>query len=246
MIISKSKKYLVYVVLLCISFGYAQTAPKVQKAPNALDQKGLRHGLWNGFYDDSKILRYEGTFNHGKETGLFTYYANSDKKIVMATRNFDAKNNAYTIFFDEKKNKVSEGNVVDKLREGIWKYYHKNSNAVMTTENYVNDKLEGSRKVFYSDGKLAEDVLYKNNVKEGLSKKYSKDGKLVEESTFANGVLQGSYKVYEESGEVAITGQFKDDLKKGLWRYYEKGKLVKEINTDTINGYKKPSLKNKK
>jgi len=246
MMISKSKKYLVYVLLLCISFGYAQTTPKVQTAPNALDENGLRHGKWNGFYDDSKLLRYEGNFNHGQETGLFTYYANSDKKIVMATRNFDGKSNAYTIFYDEKKNKVSEGNVINKMREGVWKYYHKSSKAVMTTENYANDKLEGIRNVYYPNGKLAEEVLYKNNVKEGFSKKYSKKGKLVEESTFANGVLQGPYKVYDESGKVAINGQFKNDLKKGLWQYYEKGKMVKEINADTIKGFKKPPLKEKK
>lgn len=246
MIISNSKKFLVYIVLFCISFGHAQTESKTQKAPNAFDVKGLRHGQWNGFYDDSKILRYEGNFNHGKETGMFTYYANSDKKIVMATRNFDNKNNAYTIFYDEKKNKVSEGNVVNKLREGVWKYYHKDSKAIMTTENYVNDKLEGARKVFYIDGKLAEEVFYKNNLKEGISKKYSKNGKLVEESTFVNGLMQGNYKVYDETGALVINGQFKNDKKKGLWKYFEKGKLVKEINTDTINGYKKPSLKEKK
>ncbi len=66
----------------------------------------------------------------------------------MATRNFDNKNNAYTIFFDENKDKVSEGNMHNKLREGPWKYYHKGLKTVMTTENYIKDKLEGSRKVF--------------------------------------------------------------------------------------------------
>ncbi|WP_300570890.1 hypothetical protein [Flavobacterium sp.] len=240
------KKYSVYLILISISFGYAQTVVKVPPAPNALDEKGLRHGQWNGFFDDSKILRYEGNFNHGKELGLFTYYANSDKKIVMATRNFDAKNNAFTIFFDENKNKVSEGNMVDKQRQGVWKYYHKNSKAIMTTENYINDKLEGARKVFYSDGKLAEEVLYKNNLKEGLSKKYSKEGKLVEESNFIKGLMQGSYKVYDESGKVVINGQFKKDKKNGMWKYYQNGKLVRQMNADTINGHKKPSLHKKK
>ena len=163
------------------------------QSQDATDEKGLRHGSWKGYYNDSKILRYVGNFNHGKEQGLFTYYANSDKNIVMATRNFDNKNNAYTIFFDETKNKVSEGNMVNKLREGVWKYYHKNSKEIMTLENYKNDMLQGSRKVFYISGKLAEEVNYKNNLKQGISKKYSKQGILIEESTFDKGVLQGIY-----------------------------------------------------
>ena len=255
MIIQKIKKQLVFLLLLSISFGHAQIAKvetpkpepiKPQVSPNSFDENGLRQGLWNGFYDDSKILRYEGNFNHGKEIGVFNYYANSDKKILMATRNFDTKNNAYTIFFDEKKNKVSEGNTINKLRSGIWKYYHKDSKAIMTTENYVEDKIEGSRKVFYTNGKVAEEVLYKNNLKEGAAKKYSKNGKLVEESMFANDVLQGPYKVYDESGKLVIKGQFKNDKKNAIWQYFEKGKLVREMNADTINGHKKPSLVKKK
>lgn len=242
--ITKIKSYLVCILLFSVSIGRAQneqTPPKVT-APNTLDSKGQRHGLWYGFYDDSKILRYEGKFNHGKETGLFTYYANSDKKIVMATRNFDAKNNAYTIFYDENKNKVSEGNMVNKLREGVWKYYHKNSKVVMTIENYKKDKLEGSRKVYYLNSILGEDVPYKNNLKEGLSKKYSKDGKLVEEAMFANDVMQGPYTVYDEKGNIVIKGQFKNDKKNGIWKYFNEGKFVRQMNADTINGHKKPSL----
>ena len=215
------------------------------QSQDAKDEKGLRQGLWKGYYTDSKILRYVGNFNHGKEQGLFTYYANSDKNIVMATRNFDAKNNAYTIFFDENKNKVTEGNMINKLREGVWKYYHKNSKEIMTLENYKNDMLQGSRKVFYISGKLAEEINYKNNLKQGVSKKYSKKGILIEESTFNQGVLQGIYKVYEESGKIAINGQFNDDIKKGLWKYYKDGKLVRQVNTDTIKGITKPPIRKK-
>src|SRR5690349_18576344 len=128
MAIIRIKPLFFYIALLSFSLGFSQTEPKnetvkTQPAPNALDSKGERHGLWNGFYEDSKLLRYEGKFNHGKEVGLFTYYANSDKKIVMATREFDGKGGAYTVFFDEKKNKVSEGNIINKLRQGAWKYY---------------------------------------------------------------------------------------------------------------------------
>ncbi len=255
MIPQKIKKQLLFLLLLSISVGQAQIAKvetptpepiKPQVSPNSFDENGLRQGLWNGFYDDSKILRYEGTFNHGKEVGVFTYYANCDRKIVMATRNFTGNNMAYTIFFDEKKNKVSEGNTKDKLRTGIWKYYHKNAKTIMATENYVDDKIEGVKKIFYPNGKVAEEVPYKNNLKEGIAKKYSDKGKLIEESTFTNDVMQGSYKVYDGSGKLAIKGQFKNDKKNGIWQYFEKGKLVRQMNADTINGHKKPSLVKKK
>ncbi|WP_310556132.1 hypothetical protein [Flavobacterium sp.] len=234
----KQSEIFMFLLTFCITVSYAQIE-------DAKVSKGLRHGKQKGYYENSNILRYEGNFNNGKEQGLFTYYAESDKIIVMATRNFDGKNNAYTIFFDEKGNKVSEGNAKNRLREGIWTYYHNTSKEVMTIENYKKDKLEGSRKVFYITGKLAEEVFYKNDLKEGVSKKYSKESKLVEESVFKNGLLQGSYKVFDESGNQVISGQFDKDLKKGLWKYYAGGKLIRQVNVDTIKGIIKPQFRKK-
>ena len=43
-----------------------------------------------------------------------------------------------------------------------------------------------------------------------------------------------------------IVLDFKLDKKNGIWQYFEKGKLVRQMNADTINGNKKPSLKEKK
>ncbi|HKX86448.1 MAG TPA: hypothetical protein VJL37_07235 [Flavobacterium sp.] len=236
----KISKTITVLSILVVSF-----IGNAQDKWNQLDEKGERHGTWKGYYDDSKLLRYEGNFVHGKESGLFTYYANSDKKIVMATRNFDGKGSAYTIFFDENSFKVSEGNVVNKLRHGLWKYYHKGLKTVMSTENYLNDKLEGVRKVYYANGVLGEEIPYKNNLKEGTAKKYNKEGKLIEETHFVAGQMQGSYKVFDEFGNVVILGNFKDDKKKGIWKYFQGGKLVRQMNADTINGYKKPSLQKK-
>ncbi|WP_136667126.1 toxin-antitoxin system YwqK family antitoxin [Flavobacterium sp. H122] len=232
-------------VLVLISMcAFSQINKKVE---NQLNAKGERNGSWKGYYEDSKVLRYEGVFANGKETGQFKYYANSDKKILKATRDFDGKGGAYTIFYDENGLKVSEGKVVNKLRQGVWTYYHKGLKSVMCTENYVDDKIEGSRKVFFTDGVLAEEIPYKNGLKDGVSKIYSKAGTLKEEAIYVKGQMQGAYKVYDDSGSVLIEGQYKDDKKKGLWSYYDSNKnLVKQVNTDTINGYKKPSLVKKK
>jgi antitoxin component YwqK of YwqJK toxin-antitoxin module len=218
-----------------------------QTNQNQFDAKGLRHGYWKGTYEDTKNIRFEGNFNHGKETGTFSYYANSEKKVVMATRVFDANDNAYTVFFNEKGLKVSEGNVKNKLRQGVWTFYHNNSTSVMSTENYVNGKLEGNKIVYFPDGKVAEEVAYKNGLKNGTSKIYSKAGTLKEESVYVDGLMQGPYKVYDDNGSVIINGQYKKDKKNGFWKYYNGNNvLIKTVNTDTINGHKKPSLVKKK
>ncbi len=118
---------------------------------NKLDNNGKKHGVWKGLYPESKRVRYEGTFEHGKEVGVFNYYDDTKAQSIIATREFTAKDNSvYTIFYDQRKNKVSEGKQVNKLFEGQWKYYHQNSKEVMTIENYKNGKIRRSTNRFLS------------------------------------------------------------------------------------------------
>ena len=198
---------------------------------NKLDEKGKKHGLWKGFFEESKRPRYEGTFVHGKETGIFNFYDDTKAKSVIATREFNPKDNsAYTIFYDQDKNKVSEGKVVNKLFEGQWKYYHQASKVIMTIENYTNGKLEGLRTVFYPSGKIAEEISYKNNLKDGIYKKYTEKGIVLEESFFKNNDYNGLAIFKDTDGNVVSKGQFVNGKKAGIWQFFEKGKKVKDVN----------------
>ena len=198
---------------------------------NKLDEKGKKHGVWKGFYAESKRQRYEGTFEHGKEVGLFSFYDDTKAKSVMATREFNSTDNsAYTIFYDQAKNKVSEGKVINKLFDGEWKYYHKASKAIMTVENYKNGKLEGLRSVYYPNGKIAEETTYKNNVKDGVYKNYSENGIVLEESIYKNNEFNGLAVFKDPKGNIVSKGEFLNGKKSGIWQFYTNGKLVKEIN----------------
>jgi antitoxin component YwqK of YwqJK toxin-antitoxin module len=199
---------------------------------NKLDEKGNKHGLWKGIYEDTKNPKYEGTFEHGKEVGIFTFFDNTKTRTVVATREFNPKDNsAYTVFYDKNKNKVSEGKVVDKLYEGQWKYYHKASKSIMAIENYSNGKLEGLRSVFYPNGKIAEEMIYKNNLKNGVYKRYTESGIIIEESNYKNDQYDG-LAIFRDAddGTIVSKGKFTNGKKTGIWQFFENGKLVKETN----------------
>ena len=199
---------------------------------NKLDENGKKHGLWKGFYEESKRLRYEGTFEHGREVGLFKFFDDTKAATVIATREFNANDNScYTIFFNQKNNKVSEGKVVNKQFEGEWKYYHENSPQVMTLEYYSNGKLNGVRKVFYKSGVIAEETTYKDGVKEGLYKSYAENGIVLEESNFKNGMYDGMATYRTATNELSSQGVYKKGKKVGVWKILEKGKL-KDVNMD--------------
>jgi antitoxin component YwqK of YwqJK toxin-antitoxin module len=198
---------------------------------NKVDEKGKKNGVWKGIYEESKRPRYEGTFSHGKEIGMFNFFDDTKAGVIIATREFNAKDNsAYTIFYDQEKNKVSEGKVVNKLFEGQWKYYHQASKIIMTIENYNKGRLEGLRTVFFPDGKIAEEMGYKNNLKEGVYKKYTEKGIVLEESFYKNNEYNGMAIFRDTEGNIVSSGKFVNGKKAGVWQFFEKGKLVKEMN----------------
>lgn len=214
-------------VFFCLGIFHLQA----QHAFNNLDANGEKDGLWKGYYPESKRLRYEGTFSHGKEVGEFKFYDDTKAGTVIATRTFNPNDNAaYTVFYDQNKNKVSEGKVVNKLFEGEWKYYHQASITVMTIENYKNGKLEGLRSVYFPSGKIAEETYYQNNLKNGSSKKYSEKGIVLEEADFKNNQYDGMAVFKDVDGNVASKGKFLNGKKVGIWQFFENGKLKEEGN----------------
>ncbi|WP_394772668.1 toxin-antitoxin system YwqK family antitoxin [Flavobacterium sp.] len=210
---------------------------------NKVDASGKKDGVWKGTYEVSKRPRYEGTFDHGKETGVFKFFDDTKKGDVIATRDFTANNgSSYTIFYDQNKNKVSEGKEVGKSREGEWKYYHKSSKVLMTLENYKNGKLEGPRTVYYPDSKIAEEMTYINGLKEGVYKKYGQNGTLLEQTTYKNNEYNGDAVFYDADGAVASKGKFVNGKKANMWQFYLKGKLTKEVNmSDPKSSYQADS-----
>lgn len=211
------------VFLALMSFGVL-SAQQV----NQLDANGKKHGLWKGTYEQSKRPRFEGTFEHGKEVGTFKFFDDTKAASVIATREFRPDGSAYTIFFDQKKNKVSEGLVVNKEYEGEWKYYHYQSPDLMTQEFYKNGKLEGTRTVYYKSGKVAEVAEYKNGKKHGIYKKMAENDNPLEIVQFVNGIEDGPAAYYNPDGTFASKGNYVNGAKKGTWEFYKDGKVVKK------------------
>ena len=72
-------KYILFLIcFLNLFIGYAQGDI------NRLDENGKRHGVWKKYYNNNRV-RYSGTFEHGKETGIFKFYSasNSDFPVIV-------------------------------------------------------------------------------------------------------------------------------------------------------------------
>ena len=210
---------------------------------NQLDAKGDRHGKWKKNFEGTQVVRYEGEFNHGKEIGQFRFYKNiNGKPVLTATRDFSADGIAKVTFYASNKRIISEGLMNGKTYIGPWKYYHNNSNQLMTLEHYDNSGvLNGDRIIYYNNGQIAEQAFYKNGKIQGKSIWYAEDGTVIKEYIYDNGLLDGKASFYDKAGELIIEGVYRKDKKHGVWKYYENGKLKeeKDFTVYSKNPYKK-------
>ncbi len=229
------KVILTLLILLVYSLSFSQGV-------NQFDENGKRHGIWKKTFKNTNVLRYEGEFSHGKEIGVFKFYKNIRKKAVLtATRTFNEKDDkTYVKFFSSKGKTISEGTMDGKLYTGIWKYYQKSSDELLTLEHY-DDKgnLHGERFVYYPDGQIAEKQNYVNGKLNGASTWYSIKDVVLKSFIYVDGELHGNSKYYNPKGELITEGRYKQGKKHGIWKYYENGKLTNEKNFSPEGKYKK-------
>jgi len=227
----KQKIYFVIILTLILTNVNAQSI-------NQLDSNGERHGLWKKNFEGTDQPRYEGTFDHGKEVGIFKFYKLVEKKSKLsATREFNPNDDTIIVKFYASTGKlISEGMMRDKLFIGKWVYYHNKSKGILSTEFYNNKGLlEGEKFVYYEDGKIAEKSIYVDGKIDGISTWYSPKGIVVKEFTYKNGLLHGLSKYYNEKGEILAEGNYKNDQKHGIWKYYEDGKFKEEKDYTTYS-----------
>ena len=194
---------------------------------NQFDEQGERHGVWRKYYNNNRI-RYTGTFEHGREVGVFKFYSasNSDNPVIIKKYS-PGSDLAEVSFYTPSGVLESEGKMRGKEREGKWLFYHEDGKSIMSEENYVNGKLDGPYNTFYPSGEPTEITSYKNGLLDGNYKKYSIKGFLYQDFNYSKGKLNGMAVYYSrKSGDLIKKGPFKDDLRVGTWENYVDGELV--------------------
>lgn len=206
---------------------------------NAFDSDGKRHGIWKKYFPNSKQLRYQGEFNHGKEVGTFKFYCEDCGEQPVLVKEFTADSDLATLNYYTPGGRLeSTGQMQGKMKTGSWTYFHKDGKTPMVVESYKNDQLEGVKTTYYPNGSKTEVVNYSQGKREGESRYYSPAGTEIKFFTFKNDMLNGPVRYYDAKGNLLVEGNYKDDAKHGLWKYFEGGKVVKEERFPKPNGQK--------
>ena len=106
--------------------------------------------------------------------------------------------------------------------------------------------MEGTSKLFYSNGKMASVATFKKGKIEGVQKDYYESGIRKREISYKKGVPDGISKTYHKNGKVNVEATYKNGVQVGIQKdYYQNGKLKIELPLDKnglVNGYCKDLL----
>ncbi len=225
---NKLLKFVSFGILPCLFIGNYTSV--LAQDFNQYDQNGQRHGAWQKFYEGTNQVRYEGTFDHGKEVGIFKFYNRNSGDQPNATKSYTAGSSVLDVIYYQKNGKkASEGQIDGRERTGKWVYYHKNGKSLLTTEMYRNGLLEGLKTVFFENGTPARKTRFINGKEDGLDLKYTEKGVLLSSYTYVTGELHGPVKINDVDGNLLREGNYKDGKKHGTWNYYKSGKLDKTV-----------------
>ena len=207
--------------VLLVSFKIASSQTQLI---NQVDATGKKQGLWKKY--DGTVLASKGTYKDGYPEGEFTYYyVNGSIKAVSLFSEKAQK--VATISNYPSGMKMSDGNYINKQKEGEWKYYTEDK-VLLTVENYNKGSREGVWKSFYHKGTINLEAQYYNNEKSGIWKSYFPDGQLKSKLIYQNNLLEGKIEYYFPGMKIMISGSYTKGMQDGKWLYYEQsGKIIR-------------------
>jgi antitoxin component YwqK of YwqJK toxin-antitoxin module len=201
-------------------------------------KQGIKHGMSAEYFPNGKI-KISGAYRLGRQQGEWTTYYENENLKEKGTYNVDLAEGVWERYYENGAIR-SRGSYHKNEQVGPWTYWDENSTKVLEA-NYGDGKSQriintwneagkpevvngnGTYKLYYYNGNLAEYGAVSNGDKTGEWKKYYPDGKLQEEGKYessqyllinswtSDGKLQvkngeGTFETYYEDGKTSEKG----------------------------------------
>lgn len=185
---------------------------------NKSDSQGRKQGVWKK-YEKGKLV-YAGQFKDNVPFGTFKYY-HANGKLKSTTDFIQGVHKVHTTIYHENGHKASEGIFIDQVKDGEWRYYA-NTDTLITIEHYAKGKPTGCWKTFSAQtGQLLEETNYVDGKMSGVHKTYYTNGNLSLEENYLNGKLNGKSTAYYPKQNISSTGDLLNGYRIGSWDFYD-------------------------
>ena len=131
---------------------------------------------------------------------IVDYYMNGTKQMEGFSANMIVNNEEF------------DGLVVYFFEDGV----------VYQEVNYVDGKIQGSRKIYFESGALKMERNYEGDKKEGRFAEFYETGELLAEGNYEDNLREGVWKTYYKSGKIKERGKYEKGEKIGVWKNFYK------------------------
>jgi len=115
----------------------------------------------------------------------------------------------------------------DSFMQGVLITYYSNGKDVFEKAEYLDDRLHGTRTLYYSSGQAEIVENYLQDILTDTLYMYYESGALKMKSYYNSGIHLGENTAYFENGVVKEVVQFKDNVEQGPFiEYYENGEIA--------------------
>jgi len=216
-----------------LTLAFMLIAPLGLLAQNAKDSKGEKHGPWKETFENTTVVKYEGTFEHGVRKGKFKFYYPTGN--LMALYNFSQNGTVAraTMYHEDGSTVKGLGKYISQERDSVWNFYN-TEGILVSREEYKMGKYHGQVISYMATTKQEEGTHilylfnYQNGNLHGDFERYYATGQLQEQGKYQDAQRVGTFTSYHKNGKVSKKEVYKHGVKHGVWLYYdENGELLK-------------------
>lgn len=203
-----------YLFALLLAFTTALTAQD-----NQMNSAGKKIGYWKKYNDKGQLV-YEGNFKNDVPVGEFTYY-HTNGKVKSITYFIEGTHIVRTTLFDVNGKKSAEGKFFDQDKDSTWNYYNPKG-TLICTENYSKGVKQGTWSLYSSEtGTLLEEKNYENDKLSGTCRTFFADGKISSRIDYVNGKMNGLVEEYYPGEKIHLRGYYHQNYKVKNWDTYD-------------------------
>jgi antitoxin component YwqK of YwqJK toxin-antitoxin module len=220
------------------------------------DAKGRLDGTFS-IWRDRKVPRVQGTYEHGKRAGTWTWTDKNNKKEREGDYLDDKKRGLWSEWIDGQLS--FQGTFADGKPDGEFVYYdakrgtelgrftitggtgtmltyHTNLRVSSRTQ-MVKGLMDGTYEELTPRGKTIVSGRYAGDLKHGVWREQTEAGVPTLEQHWSRGKLDGAWKKFVD-GKLAVEAVYKDGLAEGTYTEYRNGKpaLVGQFTADKRTG----------
>ena len=212
-------------------------------------KNGEKTGVWKYYYKNGK-LKEESTYKDGKLNGIDKSYnedGTTDKVMYFKDNDLQGEyktfgdNNQLAFIMNFKEGVLQSYTYEDKTGKllpaipmkgasGKIEAYYKNGTQSAEI-NFLDNDVQGVRKLFYSTGKVYVDSKREFGYENGVKKVYYPSGTLMREENQVLGNFHGGCKTYYPNGKLESEENYYNDELHGICRYFDMQGKLKQTRT---------------